>query len=112
MLEVGRKVRDLFADGCSSPERLRACVRPTDTVARLGGDEFTILLNDLKDVSQASVIAQIVTADPRVVGVGLRQRAGALSRRQSNRGAARDGAALRQLLTAPAITDLLRRLTY
>jgi len=24
MLEVGRKVRDLFADGCSSPERLRA----------------------------------------------------------------------------------------
>jgi hypothetical protein len=34
MLEVGRKVRDLFADGCSSPERLRACA-DDDLIKRL-----------------------------------------------------------------------------
>lgn len=30
--------------------KLKDCLRPTDTVARLGGDEFTILLENLKDV--------------------------------------------------------------
>lgn len=34
-------------------ERLRACVRETDTLARLGGDEFTILLEGVKDLSDA-----------------------------------------------------------
>ena len=34
MLEVGRKVRDLFADGCSSPERLRVCAND-DLIKRL-----------------------------------------------------------------------------
>jgi hypothetical protein len=34
MLEVGRKVRDLFADGCSSPERLRVCA-DEDLIKRL-----------------------------------------------------------------------------
>ena len=34
MLEVGRKVRDLFADGCSAPERLRACA-DDDLIRRL-----------------------------------------------------------------------------
>ncbi len=34
MLEVGRKVRDLFADGCLSPERLRACA-DDDLINRL-----------------------------------------------------------------------------
>ena len=34
MLEVGRKVRDLFADGCSSPDRLRACA-DDDLIKRL-----------------------------------------------------------------------------
>jgi diguanylate cyclase (GGDEF)-like protein/PAS domain S-box-containing protein len=29
--------------------RLRECVRPSDTVARLGGDEFTILVQDARD---------------------------------------------------------------
>ncbi|HEV3477082.1 MAG TPA: EAL domain-containing protein [Rubrobacteraceae bacterium] len=39
-------------------ERLRACLRPEDTAARLGGDEFTILLEDLKDVSEAIRVAE------------------------------------------------------
>jgi diguanylate cyclase (GGDEF)-like protein/PAS domain S-box-containing protein len=38
--------------------RLEACMRQGDAIARLGGDEFTILLNDLTDVSQATVIAE------------------------------------------------------
>ena len=38
--------------------RLSACLRETDTVARLGGDEFTILVEDLKQVDQAELVAQ------------------------------------------------------
>jgi diguanylate cyclase (GGDEF)-like protein/PAS domain S-box-containing protein len=37
--------------------RLEVCVRPGDTVARLGGDEFTILLDDLRDPSDAIQVA-------------------------------------------------------
>jgi diguanylate cyclase (GGDEF)-like protein/PAS domain S-box-containing protein len=35
-------------------ERLRACVRDTDTFARFGGDEFTLLLEDIDGVSEAT----------------------------------------------------------
>ena len=47
--------------------RLEGCLRPADTVARchgdhtvarLGGDEFTILLDDIKDVANASLVAE------------------------------------------------------
>lgn len=41
-------------------ERLRACVRETDTISRLGGDEFVILLGELKEVETASQVAQKV----------------------------------------------------
>ncbi|MBI4481670.1 MAG: EAL domain-containing protein [Acidobacteria bacterium] len=37
--------------------RLEACLRPGDTVARLGGDEFTMLLDNIKDVSEATRVA-------------------------------------------------------
>jgi len=37
--------------------RLETCLRSGDTVARLGGDEFTILLDDIKDVSEVTRIA-------------------------------------------------------
>ena len=41
-------------------ERLRACVRETDTVARLGGDEFAIVLPDLADENAAAAVVQRV----------------------------------------------------
>ena len=40
--------------------RLKSCVRPGDTTARLAGDEFTILLEDLKHPSDATIISDRV----------------------------------------------------
>jgi diguanylate cyclase (GGDEF)-like protein len=40
--------------------RLESAVRPPDTVARLGGDEFTVLLDDVSDVHEASLVAERV----------------------------------------------------
>jgi diguanylate cyclase (GGDEF)-like protein/PAS domain S-box-containing protein len=41
----------------AASQRLKACLRPGDVVARLGGDEFTILLDDIKDLSDATRVA-------------------------------------------------------
>jgi diguanylate cyclase len=38
-------------------DRLRCCVRSADTAARLGGDEFAVLLEDLANSEQASMVA-------------------------------------------------------
>lgn len=46
-------------------ERLKACVRPGDTVARLGGDEFTLLLHDIKDVTDATRVAERIHQELR-----------------------------------------------
>jgi diguanylate cyclase (GGDEF)-like protein/PAS domain S-box-containing protein len=43
-------------------ERLQACVRYGDTVARLGGDEFTILLENIRDESDAIRSAERITS--------------------------------------------------
>jgi len=39
-------------------ERMRLCVRETDTIARLGGDEFVILLTDTDGTVPASIVAE------------------------------------------------------
>ncbi len=39
-------------------QRLRQCVRWEDTIARLGGDEFTVLLENVRDVSQVARSAE------------------------------------------------------
>jgi diguanylate cyclase (GGDEF)-like protein len=39
-------------------ERLRACVRETDTVARLGGDEFAVLLSDGEGTADTAIVAK------------------------------------------------------
>ncbi|MEM6793168.1 MAG: EAL domain-containing protein [Acidobacteriota bacterium] len=38
--------------------RLETCLRPGDTVARLGGDEFNIILEDIKEISDATRVAE------------------------------------------------------
>lgn len=43
--------------------RLEVCLRSTDTVARLGGDEFVILLDDIKDIKDATLIAERIQTE-------------------------------------------------
>ncbi|MHB2015489.1 MAG: putative bifunctional diguanylate cyclase/phosphodiesterase [Candidatus Xenobia bacterium] len=38
-------------------QRLKQALRPSDTVARLGGDEFAVLLDDIKEPSDSSIVA-------------------------------------------------------
>ena len=46
--------------------RLKACLRDSDTVARLGGDEFVVLLTDLGEEQYAATVARkIITAIAR-----------------------------------------------
>ncbi len=51
----GHHVGDLFLQAIA--KILQSCLRSIDTVARLGGDEFTILVDDIKDVSEALIVA-------------------------------------------------------
>lgn len=43
-------------------ERLKQCVRQSDTVARLGGDEFIVLLEDLGESERVAVVAGKILA--------------------------------------------------
>jgi diguanylate cyclase (GGDEF)-like protein/PAS domain S-box-containing protein len=46
----------------SVAERLRHCVRSTDTVSRQGGDEFVVLLSEVKKIQDAAVCAEKILA--------------------------------------------------
>lgn len=50
---------------CEASQRMKKTVREIDTVARLGGDEFIIIIEDLKDHSDAGVIAKNLLAQLR-----------------------------------------------
>jgi diguanylate cyclase (GGDEF)-like protein/PAS domain S-box-containing protein len=52
---LGHSVGDQILVACA--QRLGLCLRSGDTVSRLGGDEFVILLDDIKQVDDASEIA-------------------------------------------------------
>jgi len=43
-------------------ERLKNCIRGSDTVSRIGGDEFNILLSDITSVDDAAVIPRKILA--------------------------------------------------
>ena len=52
-------------------QRLKSCVRQTDTVARHGGDEFTIILPDLHQPEDAAQVAEKIlerVVEPVIVG--------------------------------------------
>jgi diguanylate cyclase (GGDEF)-like protein len=54
-------------------QRLRTSVKEGDTVARLGGDEFTVILRDIADAGEATVVAQrIIDSMRKPVRVGGR----------------------------------------
>jgi diguanylate cyclase (GGDEF)-like protein/PAS domain S-box-containing protein len=55
---LGHMAGDQFL--VASARRLETTLRPEDVVARMGGDEFTILLNDIKSISDATRVANRV----------------------------------------------------
>ncbi|MGE4124211.1 MAG: diguanylate cyclase [Pusillimonas sp.] len=50
--DAGDAVLQTFAD------RMRACLRASDTLARVGGDEFVLLLQSVTDASEALAVAR------------------------------------------------------
>ncbi len=58
---LGHAIGDKLLQSVST--RLVACVRSSDTVSRQGGDEFVVLLAEIKNAADASIIARkILTA--------------------------------------------------
>jgi diguanylate cyclase (GGDEF)-like protein/PAS domain S-box-containing protein len=57
---LGHEVGDQFLTTVA--DRLRECLRPSDTAARIGGDEFAVLLEDVAGVEEASVITDRILA--------------------------------------------------
>jgi diguanylate cyclase (GGDEF)-like protein/PAS domain S-box-containing protein len=54
--------------------RLKNCVRASDTVARMGGDEFMIMLDELRSVEDAEMVAEKIMrelAEPISIGAHL-----------------------------------------
>ncbi len=55
-------------------ERLKVCVRDSDTVARLGGDEFVVLAHDMSEVNDAALVAEkIIDQMSKPFNVGGRE---------------------------------------
>ncbi len=55
-------------------DRLRACVRETDTISRQGGDEFVVMLTDVQSQAVLDRVVQKISSafeDPLDVGAGM-----------------------------------------
>jgi diguanylate cyclase (GGDEF)-like protein/PAS domain S-box-containing protein len=46
-------------------ERIKSCIRETDTASRIGGDEFTVILNNIEEPAQAILLAEKILAKLR-----------------------------------------------
>lgn len=57
---LGHDMGDLLLQQAAG--RLRECVRESDTVARMGGDEFTIIIADVQESEDATIVAAKVLA--------------------------------------------------
>lgn len=65
---MGHEAGDVLLKAVAA--RLRQCVRAKDTVARLGGDEFTVILSDVNDAHDVTVVAEhIIHALSRPVSI-------------------------------------------
>ena len=53
---LGHDYGDMLLVGVA--KRLKEILRSEDTISRLGGDEFTVILDDIKDDSYPSIVAQ------------------------------------------------------
>jgi diguanylate cyclase (GGDEF)-like protein/PAS domain S-box-containing protein len=58
--EFGHEVGDQLLQAVS--ERVRDCLRASDTLARIGGDEFVVLLPKMDTVQDASAVAEKICA--------------------------------------------------
>lgn len=71
-LDGFKEINDRFGHGVGDDflvaiaERLESCLRSGDTVARYGGDEFTILLEDIKDITDATNAAKRIQESLRL----------------------------------------------
>lgn len=52
----GHDIGDLLL--CGVADRLRHCVRESDTVGRVGGDEFVVLLDNISQAEHALIVAE------------------------------------------------------
>ena len=55
---LGHDTGDLLL--IEAAQRIKSCIRETDTVARLGGDEFTVILSELLDTSSIERITDSI----------------------------------------------------
>lgn len=58
--ELGHAVGDLLLQ--SVAQRIRGCIRETDTLARLAGDEFTVILPNVEQEQDAQAVAEKILA--------------------------------------------------